>query len=185
MTERPGGHRTAATRFPTHTPDTATGRAADRLSELWNRNDGQVSTMVRTMAGSGALLIGYLDLSRAMKRSRLPRRVSESILIAIQARLGCTRCLDAHVAAGLAAGLDQHDIALAIQGTAHSPADAALVSFAVAVHAHPAVVDDDIIAELRSHGHRDRDLLDVIGLVTLNHLTGALNLVAGLEPETP
>jgi AhpD family alkylhydroperoxidase len=173
----------ATTRFPTHTPDTATGRAADRLGELWDRHDGQVSDMVRTMAGSAALLGGYLDLSRSMKRSRLPRRAAELISIAVQARLGCASCLDAHIVAGLAAGLTDDDIALAVRGTASDPAIAALVAYAIDVHADPSSVDDQTLATLRSHGHRDRDLLDVIGLVTLNHLTGAVNLIAGLEPE--
>ncbi len=176
---------TTATRFPTHTPQTASGRAADLLGELWARHDGHLSEMVRTMAGSAAVLGGYLDLSRAMKRSRLPRRTAETISIAIQARLGCTLCLEAHIAAGRAAGLSDDDIAHAVAGTATDPATAALVAYAIAVQTEPASIDPQQLTELRALGHRDRDLLDVIGLVTLNHLTGAFNLVAGLEPEEP
>lgn len=176
---------TTTTRFPAHTPQTATGRAGDLLGQLWARHGDQVSEMVRTMAGSPALLGGYLDFSRAMKRSRLPRRTAETISIAIQARLGCALCLEAHIAAGRAAGLTDDDIALAVGGTAADPAIAALVAYAIDVHADPASIDTHVLAELRSFGHRDRDLLDVIGLVTLNHLTGAFNLVAGLEPEEP
>jgi AhpD family alkylhydroperoxidase len=174
---------TTATRFTAHTPATATGAAADRLGELWDRHAGGVSDMVRTMAGSPAVLIGFLDLSRAMKRSRLPHRVAEQISIAVQARLGCVRCLEAHIAAGLEAGLDDTDIALAMRGQAVDPAAAALISYALDVHANPGSVDAATLTALRAHGHRDRDLLDVIGLVTLNHLTGAFNLVAGIEPE--
>jgi AhpD family alkylhydroperoxidase len=176
---------TTTTRFPAHTPHTATGRAADLLGRLWARHGDQVSEMVRTMAGSPALLGGYLDFSRAMKRSRLPRRTAEAISIAIQSRLACALCLAAHIAAGRAAGLTDDDIALAVAGTATDPATASLVTYAIAVHADPASIDAHLLAELRSFGHRDRDLLDVIGLVTLNHLTGAFNLVAGLEPEEP
>jgi hypothetical protein len=35
-----------------------------------------------------------------------------------------------------------------------------------------------------THGWSDRVLADVVGLVALNQLTGAFNLVAGLEPAT-
>lgn len=174
---------TRQTRFPTHTPDTARGAAATRLTELWTRHDGEVSTMVRTMAGSPSLLNGYLDLSRAMKRSRLSRRIAEQISVAIQARLGCSVCLAAHVHAARAAGLDDGDIALAIAGHAADPAAAELVTFALDVLSEPASIDEQRIAVLRTHGHDDRTLLDVIGLVSLNHLTGAFNLVAGLELE--
>ena len=173
------------TRFPAHTPQTTTGRSAELLDGLWTRHGDQVSEMVRTMAGSPALLAGYLEFSRAMKRSRLPRRTAETISIAIQARLGCQTCLEAHVAAARAAGLTDNDIALATAGAATDPATAALVAYSIAVHSDPSAIDAHLLAELRSFGHRDRDLLDVIGLVTLNHLTGAFNLVAGLEPEEP
>jgi hypothetical protein len=68
-------------------------------------------------------------------------------------------------------------------GTATTAAAAALVSYALSVHADPSAVDEQTLNALRSYGYHDRELLDVIGLVTLNHLTGSFNLVAGLRPE--
>lgn len=171
------------TRFPAHTPESATGRAAELLADLWNRHDGAVGSMVRTMAGSSVLLSGYLDLSRATKRSKLSRADAERVSIALQALLGCGTCLDAHITAGRAAGLDDADVQLAQLGTATTTKSADLIDYALAVQENPAAIDDDTLARLRSHGYSDRELLDVIGLVALNHLTGALNLVAGLHPE--
>ena len=174
-----------ASRFRTHTPATATGRAADLLGELSDRHGGEIGSMVRTMAGSPALLGGYLDLSRAVKRSKLARTDAERVSIAVQARLGCRTCLDAHIAAGRAVGLDDADIQLAMLGTAATPASAALVAYAVSVHADPGAVDRSTLNSLRSYGYDDRQLLDVIALVALNHLTGAFNLVAALGPDGP
>ena len=171
------------TRFPAHTPETASGRAAELLAELWNRHEGALGSMVRTMAGSPALLSGYLDLSRAMKRSKLSRTDAERVSIAVQALLGCRTCLDAHIAAGRDAGLDDTDVQLAQLGTAIATKSAELIDYALAVHENPASIDSDTLTSLRSHGYSDRELLDVIGLVTLNHLTGAVNLVAGLHTE--
>ncbi len=51
-------------------------------------------------------------------------------------------------------------------------------------HRAPASITDQQIEDLRRLGYSDRQLLDVVGLVALNHLTGAFNLVAGLHPET-
>ncbi len=172
-----------ATRFPVHTPETATGLAGEILGVLWDRHDGDLGSMVRTMAGSPALLSGYLDLSRAMKRSKLSRADAERVSIAVQALLGCHTCLDAHIAAGRAAGLDDTDVQLAQLGTATTAKAADLVTYALGVHENPAAIGDSTLAALRTHGYSDRDLLDVIGLVTLNHLTGAFNLVAGLHTE--
>ena len=173
----------APPRFPAHTPTTATGRASDALTRLWHRHGDNVGVMARTMAGSPSVLEGYLELSRAMKRTTLPRSLSEQISLSIQQHLNCALCLASHTTAARAAGLSDDDIALARSGTANDPAAAALIAYANQVHQAPATVTCEQIGELRRLGHSDRQLLDVVGLVTLNHLTGAFNLVAGLHPE--
>ena len=176
-------HHKVSPRFTAHTPSTATGRARDALTQLWDRHGDHLGAMTRTMAGSPSLLEGYLDLSRAMKRSTLSRPLSEQISLSIQQHLDCAMCLAAHTSAARAAGLSDDDIALARAGTAADPAAAALIAYATRVHQAPATVTGPQIDHLRQLGHSDRQLLDVIGLVALNHLTGAFNLVAGLQPE--
>jgi len=172
-----------APRFTAHTPTTATGRARDALTRLWDRHGDNVGAMARTMAGSPSVLEGYLDLSRAMKRTTLPRPLAEQISLAIQQRLDCAMCIAAHTAAARAAGLSEDDITLARAGTASDHASAALIAYATQIHQDPATVTSEQIDDLRRLGHSDRQLLDVVGLVALNHLTGAFNLVADLHPE--
>ena len=172
-----------APRFTAHTPTTATGRASDALTRLWDRHGDNVGAMARTMAGSPSVLEGYLDLSRAMKRTTLPRPLAEQISLAIQQRLDCAMCIAAHTAAARAAGLSEDDITLARAGTASDHASAALIAYATQIHQDPATVTSEQIDDLRRLGHSDRQLLDVVGLVALNHLTGAFNLVADLHPE--
>ena len=169
-------------RLELQTPESTTGRAHELLSDLWERHGGDVGPMVRAMAGSPSVLSGYLDLSRAMKRSKLPRPITERISLAVQDQLGCATCLAAHTAAAGAVGVPDHEVALARQGTSADPAVAAIVAFARQVHLAPSTVDDDTLAGLRAHGYRDRDVLDVVGLVALNVMTGSFNLVAGVEP---
>jgi hypothetical protein len=55
--------------------DDAPARTRELLDEYALRA-GEPGPMVRTMANAPALLRGYLDLSRAMKRSHLDRRVT-------------------------------------------------------------------------------------------------------------
>jgi hypothetical protein len=52
----------------------------------------------------------------------------------------------------------------------------------VRVLTEPNTITDTDVQQLRAHGWSDRILADVVGLVALNQLTGAFNLVAGLEP---
>ncbi|MFD9644837.1 hypothetical protein ACFWWN_15260, partial [Streptomyces sp. NPDC059082] len=101
-------------------PEQAPGRARELLTDLVERH-GSVGEMVSTMAHSPALLDGYLGLSRAMKRVRIPRALSEKLSLAVQEWIGCGTCREAHQEAGRAAGLTATDIELARQGTSTDP----------------------------------------------------------------
>lgn len=162
-------------------PGQAASSARQLLTGIIDRH-GDAGSMVRTMAHSPALLQGYLDLSRAVKRVSVPRALSEKISLAVQSWIGCDVCLEAHTSAGRTAGLDDTDIALARNGTATDGREAALITYAVRVLTEPGAITDDDVAELRRLGWSDRVLADVVGLVALNLLTGSFNLVAGLEP---
>lgn len=164
-------------------PADAPDRSRELLEGIVNRH-GSVGDMVATMAHSPALLQGYLDFSRAMKRVKLPRQLSEKLSLAAQSWIGCGTCLAAHIAAGRAAGLSETDITLARDGTAIDPREAALVTFAVRVLAEPASITNDDVVELREHGWTDRVIAEVVGLISLNLLTGAFNLVAGNQPTS-
>ena len=169
-------------RFPSHTPDTAVGKAADLLADIVERH-GSAGTMVRTMAGSASILAGYLDLSRAMKRSKLDRQLSERISLAVQDQLGCELCLQAHTSAAEALGISEDEITRARTGGSADARISAVVNFGRRVYTDPSSISDDDVRGLRSIGLTDRDILDIVGLVALNVLTGTFNLVAGLRLE--
>jgi AhpD family alkylhydroperoxidase len=153
------------------------------LGDLVDRH-GTVGDMVRTMAHSPAVLGGYLELSKAMKRAKLARPITERISLAVQQHQDCDLCLAAHTAAARAVGVEDDEIELAKKGTSTDPAIAAIVAFGLQVHTAPATITDHQLAELHRHGYSDREIADVVGLIALNVLTGAFNLVAGLHPET-
>ncbi|MGW1226150.1 carboxymuconolactone decarboxylase family protein [Streptomyces sp. NPDC001478] len=161
------------------TPETAVGTSRELLADLVSRH-GRTGDMVATMAHSPAVLGGYLQLSRAMGRAKLDRRISERISIAVQTRQGCGLCLDAHVSAARGLGVSEDEIGRARHGTSDDPAIAAIIALALQVHREPASVTDEQITTLRAHGYSDRAIADVVGVVALNVLTGAFNLLAGL-----
>lgn len=161
--------------------DAASGKARELLDELASRG-GEPGPMVRGMANAPGVLHGYLDLNRAMKRSHLDRRITERINLAVHEWLGCQYCLVAHTRAARELGLSDADIRLARQGTATDPKVAAMVAFGQQVIVAPGEVTDDQIAGLRAHGYSDEQIAEVVGLVALQLLTGAFNLVAGIEP---
>ena len=164
------------------TLETAKGAARELLADLIERH-GTVGLMVRTMAHSPAVLGGYLQLSRAMKRAKLPREIAERISLAVQEHQDCALCLASHTAAARGLGINDDEIAMARQGTSADPKIAAMVSYGLRVHTAPATITDDQIAELNRYGYSDREIADVVGIAALNVLTGAFTLAAGLQPE--
>jgi uncharacterized peroxidase-related enzyme len=160
--------------------DQAKGKARELLDELAERG-GEPGPMVRAMANAPALLRGYLDLTRAMKRSHLDRRITERINITVHEWLSCDYCIVAHTRAARGLGVPDDEIQLARQGTSRDPAVAAIVAFAQQVLASPAEIGDADIDQLRAHGYRDEQIAEVAGLVSLQLLTGAFNLIAGIH----
>jgi len=157
--------------------------ARELLDELAGRG-GEPGPMVLAMANAPALLRGYLDLNRAMKRMHLDRRITERISLAVHEWLGCDYCIAAHTRAAHELGLDETDIALARQGTAADARIAAMVAFGQQVVAAPAEVTDEQVGELRELGYTDEQIAEVVGLVSLQMLTGGFNLVAGIHSST-
>jgi uncharacterized peroxidase-related enzyme len=165
--------------------DQTTGKARELLDELAARG-GEPGPIVRAMANGPALLRGYLDLNRAMKRSHLDRRIGERIALAVHEWLDCDYCLAAHTRAARELGLTEIDIELARQGSATDQRVAAMVAFGQQVIAAPAEIKDEQIDELRALDYSDEQIAEVVGLVSLQFLTGAFNLVAGIDtPTTP
>ena len=95
--------------------------------------------------------------------------------------LSCDYCLVAHTRAARQLGVPETEIRLARQGTSSDPATAAIVAFAQQVLAAPAEIGDADVDGLRAHGYRDEQIAEVAGLVALQLLTGAFNLIAGLH----
>jgi AhpD family alkylhydroperoxidase len=160
----------------------ATGRARELLDELASRG-GEPGPMVLAMANAPALLRGHIDLNRAIKRMHLDRRITERISLAVHEWLGCEYCIVAHTRAARELGLDETDIGLARQGTATDPKIAAIVAFGQQVIAAPAEITDEQFGELRELGYTEEQIAEVVGLVSLQLLTGAFNLVAGIHPS--
>jgi AhpD family alkylhydroperoxidase len=160
--------------------DQAEGKARELLDELMTRG-AEPGPMVRAMANAPALLRGYLDLTRAMKRSHIDRRIVERINLAVHEWLSCDYCLVAHTRAARQLGVSDGEIQLARQGTSSDPAIAVIVAFAQQVVAAPAEIGDADIERLRAQGYGDEQIAEVAGLVGLQLLTGAFNLIAGIH----
>jgi hypothetical protein len=171
--------------------DSGTNQAGDGVTSLLHLDIRVLAALSDRLGDTVPEMFFHQTERHSLQRFCGRRDLSEdvdAVLIVLnhplQTWIGCETCLAAHTEAGRTAGLSEADIALAQEGTAADRREAALVAFAVQVLAKPASVTGDDIAELRRHGWSDRVIADVVGLVSLNLLTGAFNLVAGIKPAT-
>jgi AhpD family alkylhydroperoxidase len=142
---------------------------------------GEPGPMTLAMANAPALLRGYVDLGRAMKRTHIDRRVVERINLTVHEALGCDYCIAAHTRAARRLGVSDSEIELARAGTSADPAAAAIVAFARQVLAAPRGITDADFDRLHAHGYDDEQIAEVAGLVALQLLTGSFNLIADIH----
>ena len=168
-------------RFSRLTPQTAVGASRELLGELVERH-GTVGDMVATMAHSPAVLGGYLHLGRALRRAKLDRRTSELISIAVRAQQDCGMCLASHVEAARSLGVPEEEIqwrTTAPPPTRPSPPSSGSGSASTA-RLLPSPTNRSTSSAPSATA--TRAIADVVGVVSLNIITGAFNLVAGLTP---
>jgi uncharacterized peroxidase-related enzyme len=171
-----------------HTPDSieAAPAAAQPLLEAVKKQLGMVPNLFRVVANSPAALEGYLGLNGALAKGGLDARTRERIALAIAEVDGCDYCLSAHsyLAKNLAK-LDDVEIEANRNGFSHDPKAAAAVRFAVKIVRARGHVSDADLAEARSAGFDDAQLIEIVAHVALNILTNYVNEVAGTEIDFP
>lgn len=123
-----------------------------------------------------------LNRTQAGSRLGINNPAFDKISIAVQEQQGCGLCLTSHIEAARSLGVADYEIELAQLGTASRADLAAMIALGLQVYREPASITDEQIDELRGFGYSDREISDVVGVVSLNILTGAFNLVAGLTP---
>ena len=58
-----------------------------------------------------------------------------------------------------------------------------MITLGLKVYREPTPISDEQISALYDHGYSEREITDVVGVVSLNILTGAFNPVVGLTPH--
>ena len=118
------------------------------MLEAVEKQLGVVPNLFRLVANSPAALEGYLGLSGALAKGRLPAATRERIALAIAEINGCSYCLSAHSYLGKTlARLDDAEIAANRNGGSNDPkADADVRIAAKVATARGHVGDDDLRA---------------------------------------
>lgn len=147
---------------------------------------GTVPNLFRLAAVSPAALEGYLGLSGALGKGRLPAATRERIALAVAEFNRCGYCLSAHTYLGTnLAKLSAEEIARnRAGGSSDAKADAA-VRFAVKVAEARGRVSDEDLTGVRAAGYEDAQIIEIVQHVALNIWTNYLNEMARTEIDFP
>ena len=174
------------TRIATPATIDAAPEAARPLLAAVNQQIGSVPNLFRLVANSPAALEGYLGMSGALAKGRLPAQTRERIALAIAQVNGCGYCLAAHSFMGSRlAKLSDAEIAANRHGHSIDPKADAAVRFATRVATQRGHVADADVAAVRAAGYDDGQIVEIVQHVALNTWTNYINEVAQTVIDFP
>jgi uncharacterized peroxidase-related enzyme len=165
-------------------PDAATGHSKELLDAVKHKL-GMVPNMTRAMANSPVVLEGYLQLSAALGKGRIPAKVREQIALAVAQVNRCEYCLAAHSTIGKAVGLSPDQVRDSRRAAAVDGKTNALLHFARRVVDARGQVTDADLATVRAAGWDDGAIAEVVANVALHVFTNYFNLVADTDLDFP
>lgn len=145
---------------------------------------GKVINIFKVMANAPAALKTYIGIDAALQDKALDNAIAERIGLAIASVNGCEYCTAAH--SYLAKGaLSEEEIANARTGKSSDSKAQAALDFAVAVMKTAGKVSDDELAKVKSAGFSEREILEIVSIITLNFFTNVINNVAQTTVDFP
>src|SRR4029450_12298864 len=131
-------------------------------------------------------LEGYLALSGALNKGKLPAQTRERIARALAEITGCGYCLSAHTYLGKnLSNLEDAEIAANRSGASTDPKADAAVRFAAKVVRERGHVGEDDVRAVKEAGYDDGQVIEIVLHVALNTWTNYVNEVAKTEIDFP
>ncbi|MGE6738866.1 carboxymuconolactone decarboxylase family protein [Allorhizobium pseudoryzae] len=160
--------------------------ASRSLLEQVKSQLGSVPNLFRVVSNSPAALEGYLAMSGALGKGRLPAKTREGIALAVAQINGCGYCLAAHTYIGKnLAKIDDAEIAANRSGRSIDAKVDAAVRFAVKVAVERGHVTREDVSVVKAAGYDDAQIVEIVQHVALNTWTNYINEVAGTEIDFP
>ncbi|WP_347262169.1 peroxidase-related enzyme [Rudaea sp.] len=160
--------------------------AAQPALQAVNKQLGTVPNLFRLVALSPSALEGYLSMSTALGKGRLPAPTRERIALAVAQINGCSYCLSAHAYLGKnLAKLDDAEIAANRNGGSNDAHADAAVRFAAKVAQQRGHIHEDDLQAVRAAGYDDAQIIEIVQHVALNTWTNYINEVAATDIDFP
>ncbi|RDJ21825.1 carboxymuconolactone decarboxylase family protein [Bosea caraganae] len=175
-----------SSRIPTPATIADAPAASQPLLEAVNKQLGVVPNLFRLVSNSPAALEGYLGLSAALGKGKLPAPTRERIALAVAEINGCNYCLSAHTYLGKnLAKLDDAEITANRSGASNDPKADAAVRFAAKIVRERGALGADDVEAVRLAGYDDAQIIEIVLHVALNTWTNYVNEVFQTEIDFP
>lgn len=156
------------------------------MLEAVQKQLGSVPNLFRLVANSPAALEGYLGMSAALGKGKLPAATRERIALAVAQINGCSYCLSAHAYLGKnLAKLDDAEIAANRRGKSNDPKADAAVQFAAKIAKERGHVSSADVDAVKLAGYDEAQIIEIVQHVALNTWTNYINEVAKTEVDFP
>ncbi|MDX8455465.1 carboxymuconolactone decarboxylase family protein [Mesorhizobium sp. VK9D] len=173
-------------RIPTPETISAAPGPSQPMLRAVEKQLGVAPNLFRLISNSPAALEGYLGMSAALSKGRLPAPTRERIALAVAEINECTYCLSAHTYLGKnLAGLDDAEMAANREGRSNDSMAAAAVHFAAKVARERGHVGEADLEAVRRAGYDDAQIIEIVQHVALNVWTNYINKVADTEVDFP
>jgi uncharacterized peroxidase-related enzyme len=173
-----------ASRINLVTPADTTGERQQLLAQI-NGAFGATPNMFKAVANSTAALKSMWGSFGALGGGVINAKLGEQIAVAVADRNDCEYCLAAHTVLGRKAGATAEEMSAAQAGQSADPKTAAALRFAVAVVNNRAQISDEEVANLRSVGYTDEEIVEILAHVALNLFTNYVNVAFKVPVDFP
>jgi uncharacterized peroxidase-related enzyme len=146
---------------------------------------GSVPNFLKVFANSPVALRAFLGLHGIANAGSLDAWTRERIALALAQQNGCEYCVSAHTAIGRKSGLTTSEIAAARAGTSEDAQAAIAVRFARSLMDKRGEVSALELAEVRSAGYSESDIVEIITHVGMNFLTNVLGKAGRVDIDFP
>lgn len=165
-------------------PQTATGEAKQLLDAVQS-GLGMVPNFIRILANSPAALSAFLGLHGIAGAGELDPKTRERIALTVAEQNACQYCVSAHTAIGRKAGLDTQEMLANRAGRSSEPKAEAALRFARALVENMGQVSKAEVDAVRSAGHSDGEIIEIITHVAMNIFTNLLGKATQVDIDFP
>lgn len=165
-------------------PDQAPEDVKDLYAQV-KKKFGKVPNIFLTMANSPAVLKGFLLLNESAGQSSFSPEVINEIALVVGEVNACHYCLSAHTAGAHAAGIKDEVIQAARLGKSQDPKTQAILQLAKTIVEKRGHLSDQDIQTAKKAGISDKEITEIVFLVSINIFTNYFNNSVNTEVDFP